>query len=278
MELDKTQLQWLLAGIGAVIVILIYLWGIRSHLKEEMGKRRPRLSKEPVLGDTQASPPDGEVDGHDFGELGRITSDHHLADKALVDVEIRPINRQGSAAAVEADAPTGDETSGEASPSIAPAPPREPQREPTVSPPPKMTLVLTVMAPRHQLFHGPRIRVVVEALQFRLSTEGLYELFPEAEADGVPVLGLAHLRKPGLFEPQTLHELHTPGLLLFMKLPGPLEEMKALELLVVTADQLAQKLSGLICDEQGNRMTNQALARLRDEVAELGRQRRAQSL
>lgn len=141
-----------------------YLWGIRSHLKEEMGKRRPRLSKEPVLGDTQASPPDGEVDGHDFGELGRITSDHHLADKALVDVEIRPINRQGSAAAVEADAPTSNKVAKRVRPSHQR--PREPQREPTVSPPPKMTLVLTVMAPRHQLFHGPRIRVVVEALQF----------------------------------------------------------------------------------------------------------------
>ncbi len=286
MELDKTQLQWLLAGIGAVVVILIYLWGIRSHLREEIGKRRHRLSKEPVLGDTQVSSSDEEADGHDFGELGRITPDHHLADKVLVDVEIRPINRQESTAAVGTDTPTGG---GAARPPTAPAPPREPQRKPTAPapprepqrkptapPPPKTTLVLTVMAPRHQLFHGPRIQVVAETLKFRLNTEGLYELFPETETADVPILGLAHLRKPGSFEPQILQKLHTPGLLLFMKLPGPLEEMKALDRLVITADQLAQKLGGLICDEQGNRMTNQALARLRDEVAELER-RRAQS-
>ena len=277
MELDKTQLQWLLAGIGAVVVILIYLWGIRSHLKEGIGNRRHRLSKEPVLGDTQASPPDEEADGHDFGELGRITPDHPLADKVLVDVEIRPINRQNSTTVVEAEAPVDDS---EAPPptTLAP-PPQESRQEPTAPPrSPKMTLVLTVMASRHQLFHGPKIQVVAEALRFRLNSEGLYELFPETEAADVPILGLAHLRKPGSFEPQTLQELHTPGLLLFMKLPGPLEEMKALDLLVVTADQLAQRLGGLICDEQRNRMTNQALARLRDEVAELERQRRAQPL
>lgn len=278
MELDKTQLQWLLAGIGAVVVILIYLWGIRSHLKEEIGNRRHRLSKEPVLGDTRASPPDEEeVDGHDFGELGRITPKHPLADKVLVDVEIRPINRQDSTTVVEAEAPTDDS---EASPptTLAP-PPQESRQEPTAPPlSPKMTLVLTVMASRHQLFHGPKIQVVAEALRFRLNPAGLYELFPETEAADVPILGLAHLRKPGSFEPQTLQELHTPGLLLFMKLPGPLEEMKALDLLVITADQLAQRLGGLICDEQRNRMTNQALARLRDEVAELERQRRAQPL
>lgn len=278
MELDKTQLQWLLAVIGAVIVILIYLWGIRSHLKEEIGNRRHRLSKEPVLGDTRAPPPDEEeVDGHDFGELGRITPSHPLADKVLVDVEIRPINRQGSTTMVEAEAPVDDS---EACPSTTLAPPPQESRQEPTAPPrsPKMTLVLTVMASRHQLFHGPKIQVVAEALRFRLNSAGLYELFPETEAADVPILGLAHLRKPGSFEPQTLQELHTPGLLLFMKLPGPLEEMKALDLLVITADQLAQRLGGLICDEQRNRMTNQALARLRDEVAELERQRRAQPL
>ncbi|QQS53854.1 MAG: hypothetical protein IPM89_13575 [Candidatus Competibacteraceae bacterium] len=276
MELDKTQLQWLLAGIGAVVVILIYLWGIRSHLREEIGIRRSRTSKEPVLGDTQEPPPDEEADGYVFGELGRITPDHHLADKVLVDVEIRPINRQEPTASVGTDAPVDDS---EARPPTALAPPpRESRQESTAPRSPKMTLVLTVMAARHQLFHGPKIQAVAEALRFRLNPEGLYELFPETEAADVPILGLAHLRKPGSFKPKTLQELHTPGLLLFMKLPGPLEEMKALELLVITADQLAQKLGGLICDEQRNRMTNQALTRLRDEVAELERQRQAQPL
>ncbi len=37
---------------------------------------------------------------------------------------------------------------------------------------------------------------------------------------------------------------------------------------MVTADQLAQKLGGMICDERRNRMTNQAFLHLRNEVAE----------
>ena len=157
-----------------------------------------------MLGDTRAPPPDEEeVDGHDFGELGRITPSHPLADKVLVDVEIRPINRQGSTTMVEAEAPTDDSEA--RPPHHASAPPQEARREEPTAPPrsPKMTLVLTVMAPRHQLFHGPKIQVVAEALRFRLNPAGLYELFPETEAADVPILGLAHLRKPGSFEPQT---------------------------------------------------------------------------
>ena len=77
MEMDRTQLQWLLIGIGAVIVVLIFLWGIRSSIKEGLRNRRRRPEREPVLGETQA-PFAGDNDGpvqHDFGDLGYLTPD-----------------------------------------------------------------------------------------------------------------------------------------------------------------------------------------------------------
>ncbi|MBE2295422.1 MAG: cell division protein ZipA C-terminal FtsZ-binding domain-containing protein [Phycisphaerales bacterium] len=276
MELDKTQLQWLLAGIGALVIILLFLWGIRSHLKKESSSRRRRPSKEPVLNDHQTPPSTANegIDGSIFGESGRITPDHHLADKVLVDVEIRPVQRQEAFTPDE----VGTRMNGgeKISPSFLPPPPslsHTSRQEPITRPSTKKTLVLTVMAPRHQLFDGARIQAAAEALGFHLNTDGVFELFPDTKVREIPILGLAHLRKPGSFDPKTWSGLRTPGLLLFMKLPGPIEEMKALDELVITADQLAQKLGGLICDERRNRMTNQALIRLRNEVAELKRMR-----
>ena len=84
-----------------------------------------------------------------------------------------------------------------------------------------------------------------------------------------PVFSLAHLRKPGSFQPETLSELITPGLLVFMTLPGPLEGMKALDLLVLSVDQVARKLNGVICDEHRRKLTNQGLMSLRDKVGRL---------
>ena len=84
MEMDKTQWQWLLAGFGILVVVLIYLWGIRSSLKEKIGKPRRRPEQEPVFSDS-LNAPDPLLNSHDFGDLGRITPDHHLADKALVE-------------------------------------------------------------------------------------------------------------------------------------------------------------------------------------------------
>lgn len=267
--LDKTQLQWLLAGIGGVIVVLLYLWGMRSRIKEGIHKRRrrPMPGNEPVLGGSDGFSEDLLAEAHDFGELGRITPNHHLADKALVDVEIRPIVRQEPTPLVESWLPKEPEPESEAVAASGGL-----RREPEIAPPPKMTVALTVIASRSQTFQGPAVQQAAQGLGFRLGALGLFEYGPEQAPE--PLFSMAHLRKPGSFEAATLETLDTPGLLLFMNLPGPADEIQALEQLVVIADQLTQQLGGMICDERRNRLTNQGLLHLRNEVAEFQRRQR----
>ena len=262
MEMDKTQLQWLLAGIGAVVVVLVYLWGIRSRIKERIGKRRHRSGREPVVFGDPSPQPDPLLNEYDFGDLGRITPDHHLADKVLVDVQIRPVEPRNADRGGKADA--------ESAP-LELEPPAETRRD-TDATAASMTVVLTVMAPRGQPFEGPRIQAAAEELDFRLNADGVFERFPDRETAGdAPVFGMAHLRKPGAFDPQTLSDLSTPGLLLFMNLPGPLEGTEALDLLVIDADHLARHLGGAICDERHNRLSNARLLQLRSQVADFER-------
>lgn len=255
--MDKTQ--WLLAGIGAIVLALIYFWGIRSRIKEEIGKRRRRPEREPLVFGEPPQQADPLLNEYDFGDLGRITPDHHLADKVLVDVEIRPVEPKSPESESKAEAPP-------LPPEISPA--QEQLDETALA----MTVVLTVMAPREQSFTGPRIQAVAEELHFRLNADGVFERFPDRETAGdAPIFGMAHLRKPGAFDPQTLSDLSTPGLLLFMSLPGPLEGTEALDLLVISADHLARNLGGTICDEYQNRLTNPMLLQLRNRVADLER-------
>ncbi len=304
--MDKTQLQWLLAGIGVVTVALIYLWGIRTRLREEIRKRRRRSSaNEPKLGETSTHLPDEAGEVHEFGELGRVTPDHHLADKILVDVEIRPLNRGTDVqrapafgkSPLERDKPVSNrETVGtwpfDSQPEPTLEPMQEPMPEPTPEPTPqepiaeqslaveapsapKTTIALTVMAPRQQSFRGTAIRAAAEEAGLRLGLAGLFEGYPEGgTAADTPVFSLAHLRKPGSFEPDALAELTTPGLLAFMSLPGPVDAMKALEMLLLAVDQVARKLGGVICDEHRHKLTNRGLSKLRDKVAELDRSSR----
>lgn len=298
--LDKTHLQWLLVGIGVVVIALIYLWGMRRRIQAGLHqrRRRPTNGNEPMLGSTGEMADDLLMDTHEFGELGRITPDHHLADKVLVDVEIRPVRRDNTTPVTEAAAlpmadPVPDSSLGsdpteataasvdEIAPFEAledinpqPTPPvaaSARQLAPLLTAPPKLTVALTVLAPRGQPFKGPALHAAASSLGFQSGPLGLFDY---GEDDCDPLFSMAHLRRPGLFDPQTLNDLVTPGLLLFMHLPGPLEEMKALDLLVVTADQLVQKLGGMIGDERRHRLTNQGLLHLRSKVADFQRLQR----
>lgn len=285
---EKTQLQWLLAVIGVVVVALIYLWGIRARLKEELRKRQRRSSaSEPKLGEPASdfSEEDGE-EVHEMGEYGRVTPNHHLADQILVDVEVRPLPRAEGAEIVppkrspleSKKEPAGSDASkqrpsAEAAAKSAPAtaePAKVSPPDPPSSSRSKMTVALTILSPRHRMFKGAEIQEAAEEAGFLLSEAGLFERHPEmATSMHTPVFSLAHLRKPGSFQPETLSELITPGLLVFMTLPGPLEGMKALDLLVLSVDQVARKLNGVICDEHRRKLTNQGLMSLRDKVARL---------
>lgn len=270
--LDKTQMQWLLAIIGAIAVAFIYLWGMRARIREGIHKRRrrPTGGNEPVLGGaSEQMSADLLKEAHDFGELGRITPEHHLAKQALVDVEIRPILRDEHPPVVAVNPPPTP---------FSAEPEQEPHQEttlpasPTILEPPQMTVALTVIAPRGLSFTGTNIQTAASELGFQLGAHGLFDYGLEKGQE--PLFNMAHLRAPGSFDVLTLDELVTPGLLLFMNLPGPLEEMQALEKLVVAADQLAQKLGGLIGDKHRNRLTNQSLLALRNEITEFQEQLR----
>ena len=65
-----------------------------------------------------------------------------------------------------------------------------------------------------------------------------------------------------------MQDLHTPGLSLFLRLPGPGEPGAALEALLDCAHGLAAHLDGEVQDETRSAMTAQTEAHLRERVGE----------
>jgi cell division protein ZipA len=316
--MGEVELRWLIAGVGIIILILIWLWGSRQQPKERLEPRtgnphspanEPRLETEPTA--TEAG-----VADYRFGEFGRITPDHHLADKVLVDVEIKPVNRSTpatdkAAAPLEKVEPGSDwrkslpehnreaevavlqpgpepplfQTSGqevEETPAIAPLPEEATEPEEPVAPtaptigsagePSRLTLLLTIMAPPGRPFRGPSILMAAQELRLKLHKSGVFDYFPTGEIKDKPVFGLAHLWEPGIFELDTIGKLSTPGLLMFMNLPGSMAPVQATDKMIQTARQLAQKLGGTVCNQQRERMTTQAFMKMRSAAAEFEQQ------
>ena len=266
--LDQTQL--LLAGLGVLLVVVIALWGVRRRIKDGIRKRRrrPIVVNEPVLGHpAEDAIKDSLDEAHTFGDL-LITRDHYLADKALIDVEVIPRYTR--------DQPLEDLATETLLPLADGAPPATPPAAVNESvaastevaqvsdAPASLHIALTVVAPRGQSFAGSAVRQAAEDLGFMLNTLGLFDY--RMEPDQEPLFSMAHLRNPGTFAAETLEQLQTPGLLLFMTLPSAMEGMSALEQLIVIADQLAQALGGMICDERRLRLSNKGLAAVRQQI------------
>ena len=249
------ELRITLLGIGVLIIVGIYLWGMRKRITSSLQKRGPRIAphlpeNEPVLGG-------GEIEGQgDELSIDPLPKGDGLDDQRLVDVEIRRIDKPDTQATTVAR--------------------KEPKIE-ELEPIPEMNVLLTVMAPKGQSFTGLKILEAAEAFDLKLATNGVLNCLADSEqARGKVVFSIAHLREPGVFSLDTIDALSTPGLLLYMQLPGPLEELAAVDLMMTMARHLAQFLDGNVCDERRNKLTTQATVHLRSEVAEFQRRQRLQ--
>lgn len=242
------ELRLILLGLGLLVIAGIYLWGMRariqSGLEDRRRRRAARIADAPLL-DGEHEPINSNADPADF-EIG-----------------------DGEANVLHGEPPLGEFSSSDAElyqVSNGPAITREPQ----------MAVVITVLAPKNQPFQGVRILKVAQAASLRFNArQGTLDMLCETDnADDPRLFRLAHLREPGVFDPDTVTTLETPGLLMFMQLPGPLPEVAAVDQMLATARHLAQQLGGMVCDQHHNRMTPQAVEHLRGEAAEQERRRR----
>lgn len=91
-----------------------------------------------------------------------------------------------------------------------------------------------------------------------------------------PVFSVASLVEPGWFDLISINSMTTPGLTLFMNLPGPLGSVAAFDELLSVISQLKSLLPVALKDRQHNNVSNQILTHMREEVAEFDRMRAIQ--
>jgi cell division protein ZipA len=75
-----------------------------------------------------------------------------------------------------------------------------------------------------------------------------------------------------------LGEIRTPGVSLFMTLPGPLNALDAWETLLPAAQRMAELLDAVLLDEERNALGRQRIAHLREERRAYDRKRDAQNV
>lgn len=128
--------------------------------------------------------------------------------------------------------------------------------------PESLLIVLNIMSPQGHVFAGEGIHAVMTSAGLTHGEHKIYHYMQDKQA----VFSIANAVEPGYFEVTKLQSITTPGLALFMQLPGPLECRRALEKLLEVSKRLADALSGELCDENRSALTQQTIAHLKEKV------------
>ena len=150
------------------------------------------------------------------------------------------------------------------------------QRPPAAPPGQEKIIVLHVAAPEDAVFAGTAIHTALQLCRLQFGMRDVYHRI--TEANGVPeaVYSVASMVKPGYLDPGLAQDFTTPGLTLFMVMPGPIEGVAAFRDMLETAQELAQRLGGEVLDDKRSVLTHQTEQYLHDEIAETERRWRAQ--
>lgn len=272
--MSESGFRWVLLIVGIIILAVIYLLGRRSR------KPAPRnlIDEATQLDDdiNLAFRVDNEEPEFEASDFSENTESHSYVQS------LNALHRQASATRIPAGTSASKDQSGSSK-----APTVEVIERKTISanikenitsvlsrlekqaPPPEMSekiVILHVLANGSSVFSGTNIMQVVEQLDLVYDSRGI--LFRPIERSGKrqALFNVSSMVKPGLIPLDSIETFTTPGLSLFLQLPGPEEGLKSFNAMWDCAQGLAALLDGDIQDQGHSTVSSQTIDRLREEI------------
>lgn len=256
--MEKVSLFLIVAGLVIIAVVLLMRWRLRNAENE---------SPAPSPIQHRAAYEEPEYDP--LFALDKKAAAQREADEWDV-VRIEPKAISG----------TQVET-GETLPSISAPPPAEATRPkpqpaplprqraaPRVATDPERVITLNVMAPQGQRFAGGAIAAAAQLAGLELGMWSIYHCYAVEAPNAPPLFSVANMVKPGSFDAERMHDISTVGLSLFMVPAGDENDLRALDIMLAKARQLASDLGGEVRDARRSVLTRQAIERLREQLNE----------
>lgn len=131
-------------------------------------------------------------------------------------------------------------------------------------------LVINVMS-RKREFDGADLLRVMLSCGFRFGDMNIFHRYEQHSGKGPLMFSAANVVEPGIFDLDRMSEFSTPGICIFMKLPGPKRPIHAFEIMMDSARKIATLLDGEVKDENHNLMRQQTAEHYRQRVLEFER-------
>lgn len=262
------ELRVILLLIGAAILAAVYFFSRPRKAGQARSQERRAARGEEPEADEQATAWRVERDG----DPPTDTVTREL--KRLGELISR--DRGGEGKRRRPAAPRGREMSPDSEPakrdtrSPSPAPGDRAADETPPPPDPDRIVVLYVRARGDQRITGPRL---IEAARMAGLEYGDMDIYHRLDESGnrESIFSMANMVAPGTLEHTQSPDFSTPGVALFMRLPGPLGALDAWDAMLATARRLAELLDADMLDENHSSLNRQRIQQIREDMREYER-------
>jgi len=244
--MSEIDLRWILLIIGILILAALYTIGYKQHMRRR--RRREQQEAEPgetidVSFNTRAEDEDLAPETEPFDEFENIL---------LEEVQTRVVSKKTPAPPAPKSKPKVKSVEIKAA-----------DRSSTAD---DKIISLYVVARPLMALRGEAILKAAEDVDLDYGEMQIFNRVVERSGRRQIVFRMANAVKPGTFDLDNLWNLTTPGLVLFMQLPGPLEGLKAFNSMLDCAKKLAVELNAELRDETRSVLSNQTIDHMREEI------------
>ncbi len=137
-------------------------------------------------------------------------------------------------------------------------------------------IVLYILPKLDSVFSGSQINSSVQAMGLKFGDMNIYHFIKTAETDTVntaprQVFSLANMHEPGHFDPDTIHDLKSSGLTVFMQINTSVgvDALDDLTEMLQRSYQIAGLLDGRLCNHMRRPLTEQDAENYRSQVRQV---------